>query len=143
MSKQQAVDLVLEAATRSVGGEIFVTKMPVARISDLAQVVIELLAPGLGLDAASVEQREIGARVGEKIYEELMTDDESPRARELPNHFVILPAALTAEDKKSYRYAEEQASAEINCYRSDQEAPMSREDVRRYLESHRILDDME
>ena len=45
MPISKAVDLVLKAVTQSIGGEIFILKMPVLRIGDLAKAMIELYAP--------------------------------------------------------------------------------------------------
>lgn len=41
MSLKQSVELVLQSADIAQGGEVFVTKMPVVRISDLAEVMID------------------------------------------------------------------------------------------------------
>ena len=41
MSSQEAIDLVLKAARIAKGGEVFVLKMPVIKLIDLAEVVIE------------------------------------------------------------------------------------------------------
>lgn len=41
MSITEAVSLVLKAAEYAVGGDVFVLKMPVVNIKDLAEVVIE------------------------------------------------------------------------------------------------------
>ena len=45
MSIKQAVQLVIDSAFLAQGGEVFVTKMPVIRIQDLAEVMINELAP--------------------------------------------------------------------------------------------------
>ncbi len=75
MSKERSVELVLKATERSLGGEIFVLKMPVVRMGDVANAVSEYF------DNAEVSN--IGSRPGEKSYEELMTAEESIRAPEL------------------------------------------------------------
>jgi UDP-N-acetylglucosamine 4,6-dehydratase/5-epimerase len=81
MSIPQAAKLVLNAATLAKGGEVFVLKMPVLNIRDLAEVLIEDYMdkyPGKTTNGIS----EVGIRPGEKIYEELMTLEESERAYE-------------------------------------------------------------
>ncbi len=55
---QQGVDFVLKSFERMQGGEIFVPKIPSARITDLA----EAMAPGL-------PQQVVGIRPGEKLHE--------------------------------------------------------------------------
>ena len=48
MSIRDAVELVIDSVHHACGGEIFVTKMPVIKISDLAEVMIEELSPSFG-----------------------------------------------------------------------------------------------
>ena len=43
MSVEQAGELVLQSAEMACGGEVFVTKMPIVRIEDLAHVLIDAL----------------------------------------------------------------------------------------------------
>ncbi len=45
MSIEEAVKLVIESSALACGGEVFITKMPIIRIQDLAEVMIEELAP--------------------------------------------------------------------------------------------------
>ena len=63
------------------GGEIFVPKIPSARIVDLA----EAMAPGLHL-------KTIGIRPGEKLHEIMCPQDDSHLTLEFVDHFVIKPA---------------------------------------------------
>ncbi len=84
MSMDKAVELMLKAHNISRGGEVFVFKMPVIRIGDLAQSMVELAGK-------PVELVTIGLRPGEKLYEELMTEEESSRSFETDDMFIILP----------------------------------------------------
>jgi FlaA1/EpsC-like NDP-sugar epimerase len=74
MSIREAVQLVLQAAAMSDGGEVFILEMgnPV-RIIDLAERMIRLAGRRAGDD---VEIRVTGIRPGEKLVEELHTPDE-------------------------------------------------------------------
>ena len=92
MSIEESVRLVIDSANLARGGEIFVTKMPVVRIADLARAMIEIFAPMDGFDPAAIEIREIGTKPGEKLYEELMSDEETRRALELERYFSVMPA---------------------------------------------------
>ncbi|MBN9004591.1 MAG: UDP-N-acetylglucosamine 4,6-dehydratase (inverting) [Rhizobiales bacterium] len=78
---QQGVDFVLTNLARMHGGEIFVPKIPSARIVDLA----EAIAPGLTL-------HEIGIRPGEKLHELMVTRDDARLTIEFNDHYVIQPS---------------------------------------------------
>lgn len=68
----EACKLVLEAGTHGKGGEIFVFDMgePV-RIADLAKRMIQLS------DAKNIEIKYTGLREGEKLYEEVLNENEN------------------------------------------------------------------
>jgi FlaA1/EpsC-like NDP-sugar epimerase len=73
MSIPEAAQLVMQAGLMGEGGEIFVLDMgePV-KIADLALDMIQL--SGLQEDEIKIEY--VGLRPGEKLYEELLADDE-------------------------------------------------------------------
>lgn len=74
MSIPEAAQLVLQAATMGNGGEVFVLDMgtPV-KIIDLARDMIKLS----GLQEQEIRIEFTGLRPGEKLYEELLADDEN------------------------------------------------------------------
>ncbi len=73
MSIPEAAQLVLQAGTMGSGGEIFVLDMGESvRIVDLARDMIRL--SGLGEDDVKIVFT--GLRPGEKLYEEVLADDE-------------------------------------------------------------------
>ncbi len=74
MSIPEAAQLVLQAGLMGKGGEIFVLDMgePV-RIAELAKLMISLS----GADEDRIRIEYSGLRPGEKLYEELLADDES------------------------------------------------------------------
>ena len=74
MSIPEAAQLVLQAATMGNGGEVFVLDMgtPV-KIIDLARDMIKLS----GLQEQDIRIDFTGLRPGEKLYEELLADDEN------------------------------------------------------------------
>jgi UDP-N-acetylglucosamine 4,6-dehydratase len=78
---QQGVDFVLQNFERMHGGEIFVPKIPSARITDLAKS----LAPDLPHNI-------IGIRPGEKIHEVMCPADDSHLTIEFDDHYVIAPS---------------------------------------------------
>ncbi len=100
MSIPKAVDLLLRAAEIGQGGEIFVFKMPALRIGDLAEAMIEELAPYYGYDPKTIKVEISGKRAGEKIYEELLSEDEAINSREIEDMFIISQAGERQENKK-------------------------------------------
>ncbi|UTB33101.1 MAG: polysaccharide biosynthesis protein [Methanobacterium sp. ERen5] len=72
-----AADLILKAGQIAQGKEIFILKMQAVNIVDLAEVMIENLAPNYGYLREEINIDIIGTRIGEKMYEELMTDNET------------------------------------------------------------------
>jgi FlaA1/EpsC-like NDP-sugar epimerase len=98
MTIPEACELVLEAATMGQGGEVFIFDMGESvKIIDLAKKMITL--SGLRVDK-DIEIRYTGLRPGEKLYEELLNNDENT----LPTHH---PKILIAEvNTPSYAYME-------------------------------------
>lgn len=78
---EQGVNFVLKNFERMHGGEIFVPKIPSARIVDLATS----LAPDL-------TQKVIGIRPGEKLHEIMCPADDSHLTIEFDDHYIISPS---------------------------------------------------
>ena len=89
MGIPQAVQLILKAGEISKGKEIFILKMPALNIVDLAEVMIEEFAPLYGYKPKDIEIQIIGKRMGEKTYEELMTEDETLNAVDHGKLYII------------------------------------------------------
>lgn len=143
MTLEKAVDLVLESAAIARGGEVMITKMATVRISDLAEVMIEELAPRYGRNPATIEIVETGLRPGEKLFEELMNAEEVRRSLELENHFVVLPALTDMYDVAPSDYPGLHHGKLVRPYNSANEDAMTKEDLREYLGSTGLLDDEE
>jgi len=94
MSIEKACELVLKAAHMSEGGEIFVLKMLALRIKDLAQAVIEEMAPKYGYRPEEIKIVFIGKKDGEKLYEELMNEDEAELVYENKDMFILSSSRL-------------------------------------------------
>jgi len=77
MSLQESVSLVLKAAELTQGGETFILKMKALKIVDLAEVLVNELAPIYGKDPKKIKYKIIGVRSGEKIHESLMSREEA------------------------------------------------------------------
>jgi len=123
MSIPQAVDLVLKAAEIARGGEIFIFKMRTLHIRDLAEVMIEELAPHYGYGPESIKIEISGKRAGEKLYEELLTEDEALNVSETEDMFVV-----HADKNQKHK------SLSPKKYRSDKDAVfLTRKEIKEIL----------
>lgn len=129
MSLRQAVQLLIDSASLAVGGEVFVTKMPVIRIEDLARVMISDLAPRYGYDPADIDIEVVGAKPGEKFYEELMNREETRRTIELPNYFAITPAFKALYGNVDYVYPQLIRKTVRKPYNSSIIEPLSKQEL--------------
>lgn len=91
MSKDEAISLILKAASLMREREIFIFKMPILKIVDLARAMIELYAPRFGFVPKKVKIEVVGKKSGERIHEKLLTKDESVFALETDDMFIIVP----------------------------------------------------
>jgi FlaA1/EpsC-like NDP-sugar epimerase len=117
MTTGRAVELAIRAATIARGGEVFVFKMPAARLGDLVDASIAIASPMHGRDPASISARRMDPRAGEKTYEELMTEEESTRARDIGDMFAVLPG-IEAHPEVTDGYRDV-PPAPVGPYRSD------------------------
>jgi len=135
MSIEQAVTLVLDSVFLAQGGEVFVTKMPVVRIGDIAEVMIEALTTS----SEKIEVKLIGSKPGEKLYEELMNDEETRRAVEVGNYFVILPAFKSVYESILYEYPDMGAVGVSDPYNSSLHPAMGKQELRTYLLNNKLI----
>ena len=93
MTIPEACQLVLDAGTMGEGGEIFVFDMGESvKIIDLAKKMIQLSGLELGKD---IEIKVTGLRPGEKLYEELLAEEENTIQT---HHPLILKAKIREEE---------------------------------------------
>ena len=141
MSIKEAVRLVIDSAMIARGGEVFVTKMPVITIKDLAEVMVEELAPKFGHDPDSVKIDVIGFKPGEKLYEELMNYEETRRTIELKNYFAIFPAFRALYRSINYEYNDILSEVVETPYNSDNELPLNKENLKKIIRDNNLLTD--
>jgi len=139
MSIGQAVRLVIDSACLARGGEVFITKMPVIRIVDLARVMIDELAPHYGYTPEQIEITQIGTKPGEKLYEELMSEEETRRSVELPDYFSVLPAFRGIYHDIDYNYQYLVDTTVDNPYISANEQPLDHDALRNFLLENSLL----
>ena len=140
MSIEESVRLVIDSAIHAKGGEVFITKMPVVRIENLANAMIMELAPVYGHDPEKIKLLEIGTKAGEKLYEELMNSEETRRSIELERYFSLLPAFRGIYNEIDYDYPDLINDQVTNPYVSSEEQSLSVEETRVLLKEYRLLE---
>lgn len=95
MTIPEAAQLVLQAGAYAKGGEIFVLDMgkPV-KIYDLAKKMIHLS----GFRTEDIEIKFTGLRPGEKLYEELLMNEEGLRRTAHSKIFIGSPLTVSLEE---------------------------------------------
>lgn len=141
MSIQEAVRLVIDSAFIANGGEVFITKMPVIRIRDLAEVMIHELAGRYGHDPRNIKIEIIGTKPGEKMYEELMSQEETRRAWELSKYFAVLPAFNSIYRSIDYHFDDVASNKVDNPYHSGNEIPLDKLQLVNFLRQNDLLEE--
>jgi UDP-N-acetylglucosamine 4,6-dehydratase len=83
INMHEAIKFVINALVVSKGGEIFVPKIPSFYITDLAKAVCH-----------NSKIKVVGIREGEKIHEEMISNNESHRTVDLGNYYAILNSTI-------------------------------------------------
>jgi UDP-N-acetylglucosamine 4,6-dehydratase len=102
----QAVRFVVDSFDRMSGGEIFVPRIPSMSVVDLARAI----APEAELDI-------VGMRPGEKLHEEMISEDDARRTYAHADHYVIAP--VLSSWTGAHEYGDVKAMPEGFAYRSD------------------------
>jgi len=78
---EQGVELVWNAFEDTVGGEIYVKKIPSIKVTDIAKAV-----------STEIKQKIIGIRPGEKLHEQMIGVEDCDNTYEYDDYYKILPA---------------------------------------------------
>jgi len=85
---EQGVELVWEALEDSIGGEIFVKKIPSMKVIDIAKAV-----------APELKVKIIGIRPGEKLHEQMISAEDARSTYEYEGHYKVYPQLLYLKDR--------------------------------------------
>ena len=133
MTIPQAVKLVIDAMKYSTGGEIFVLKMPVLNIKEMAEVLLQ----DYNLTRHNKYSNKIiniGIRPGEKEFEELLTISESEHAFENESLYII-PSQL----KKDWRIPDGFVKAAKQGYSSENSIRLTKDEIYKLLLNQKLL----
>lgn len=139
MSIEESVRLIIQSATLAKGGEVFITKMPVILIKDLAKTMIAELAPRYGFNPNSIEIDEIGIKPGEKLYEELVSSEEVRRVIQQDEYYILLPAFSGMYEHVEYDYPKVKTTPLKSPYISCVDNAIDVESVRNLLHKNKLL----
>jgi UDP-glucose 4-epimerase len=80
MTLEEAVDLVFEAFEKGDNGDLFVQKSPACTVGVLAEAIKKIMKADTLIEYT-------GARIGEKLHETLLTNEERSRSYESKKYF--------------------------------------------------------
>ncbi|KGK86070.1 SDR family NAD(P)-dependent oxidoreductase [Clostridium sp. HMP27] len=130
MTLSQAVKLIMTAGDISIGGEVFILKMPIIKLQHLAEVVVEETAKRTNISLESIDIQTIGFRAGERKFEELMTKEESEFAYDLGDMYAVVCSDSARGLEVFY---EKYKKAEVESYNSSEGVHITKEQVRALL----------
>ncbi len=110
MSLTDTVDLVYEALENGKSGEIFVQKSPATNIENLARALLQIFKKNNKL-------KNIGVRLGERLYEILISREEMMRTVIKKNFYIIKPDKLS-QNYDNYFIKGKKNFAKISEYNS-------------------------
>lgn len=129
MTVKESLEFVFNATKLARGGETFISKMPVIKMADFVDIMLDLYAPKDTKD--KIQIKIIGTQPGEKTHEELMTEEEVTRAVETDDMFILKPQ-IQEIFLTEYTYPN-QKTPELSRYSSDAVHPMSKDEIRKLL----------
>ena len=123
LSLEQAVDTIFAALRDAARGEIYIPRVPSAKVTDVAAALI---------GDRKIETVITGIRPGEKIHEILVSEEEAHRTVERGDYYVIQPMLpeLLPADKIDNPIGREYSSADN---------VMSRAQVTELLQRHKLM----
>ena len=137
MEIPDAVKLIIRATEQSIGGEIFILKMKAFKLKNLLDVLLEQIAPRLGILKQDIKIETTGLVPGEKLHEDLISYNEMPRCYELGDMYVILPEVNCDKQMAGIR------KTEFLGYSSKDAEYLSNQDIEniiiKYLKSRSII----
>ena len=129
MSISNTVNLVFKATLMAKGGEIFILKMPVVRLGDLADVILDKYTKKYGYKKQQIKKKIIGLRPGEKMFEELMIESEAEMAFETDDMLIIPPQLVLPNIKFKVSDYKNAKHSKLKRYVSRDVKPLSKEKI--------------
>lgn len=115
MTLSEAIGLLFKGVDASIGGEIFVMRMPSYRIEDIADVLIEVSGK------LEIETVEVGIRPGEKLDEVLISEHEAKNTFEYDDVYYLILPMVGCEHLNAYYEAKNLKKVTFEKYTSKDE----------------------
>lgn len=125
MTLEEAVELVVFAFENGNSGDIMVQKAPASTIGDLMEATKQIFNP-------EAESKVIGIRHGEKMYETLLTNEESANAIDMGN-FYRVPADTRDLNYDKYFSDGDEDRDVLSEFNSDNTELMNVEEIKEKL----------
>jgi len=130
ITMNEAIDFILHATSLGNESETFVPKLRSYIITDLKDALIELLG--------NTGEEIIGIRLGEKLHETLINNDEIRYAWELDNSYII-PNQLINDDQIKELHPGIKKIENMNKYSSDSVEKISKEELKEIIKKLDLL----
>jgi len=126
---QESIDLVMYAITHGWGGEIIVPIAPSYKLIDVARAI-----------APQIEHRIVGKRKGEKLYEQMITKEESYDTVKRDKFYIICPSEGKWNRENYCQKTDAQKVEDEFEYRSGENSEwLSVDDIRHLVENEEIM----
>ena len=131
ITMDDAIRLCIYCSENMIGGEVFISKMESFKIIDLAKALSE---------TKNFKIRIIGLKPGEKLYEELITDEEASRTILIDNHYVLMPSTTNMmSEKVQSGYSNYKGFEKINHAMNSKQNNIDEKKIYDLLKSNEIL----
>lgn len=137
MSINEATNLVLKAGAQMEGREIFILKMPAFRIVELAEVMIEELAPRYNFKPSDIAMKQVGIRPAEKLNEVLVTEEEFECLQDKGDMYVLRQKIHTPHYVEPRNHAHKIPAD--GWWHSQKTRMLSKEELREQLHRENII----
>jgi len=124
ITMNEALDFIIKSTFEGKGSEIFVPKLKAYTITDLKDIIKELLG-GTG-------EEKVPIRPGEKLHETLIDSDEMRNTYETDSKYVIVNPLLDYQTIKS-RYPKWKKVNETKSFSSDSAEKISKEELKKNI----------
>ena len=126
---EDSLDLLIAALRLCDGGDILIRKMPIVLIIDLAESLLQMHGLPVNKDTLQI----VGSRAGEKMFEELVTLEESTRAFDLGDYYRIRPK-IGGQEKAG----DPEKPIPVAAYTSDSGTRLNIKEIQELLQSAKI-----